>query len=342
MPCSFVRLLAVSLLLVFSQPAWAVRTDVVHLHNGDRITGEVKSLKRGKLEFKTDHMGTLFIEWADIREIVSATGQAVELTNGQRFYGSLDKPEGEEMMFVKTAEGTVGVNTLDVIAMYPVEAGFWERLDLDVSLGFSWDKGSNVGKYNLGLDTVYRRPQSITRAGFSTEITTQNETDSTTRANLSANHNIFKKSKRFTTYFGNMDHNDELGIDLRTMLGAGYGWVPIRSQRNWFSLAAGLDVNHEIPIIGEAETNLEGVGMLMYEYYKYSTPERSFKVNLFVFPSITDFGRWRADFSTDFSFEIVNDFFWKFELYASYDSAPISKEGASSDYGVTSSIAYKF
>jgi len=52
--------------------------------------------------------------------------------------------------------------------------------------------------------------------------------------------------------------------------------------------------------------------------------------------------RVAADLLTNFSFEIVNDFFWKFELFANYDSAPISKEGASSDYGVTSSIAYKF
>jgi hypothetical protein len=319
-----------------------VRTDVVYLHNGDRITGEVKSLKRGKLEFKTDHMGTLYIEWDDIQEVVSNTGQAVELTNGQRFYGPLEKPENTVMVYVKTDEGTVGVNTLDVIAMYPVEANFWERLDLEVSLGFSWDKGSNVGKYNLALDTTYRRPQTITRSGLSTEVTTQNEADSTTRANIYSNHNIFMPNKRFRTYFGNIDHNDELGIDMRAMLGAGYGWVPIRSQRNWFSLAAGLDVNHEIPIDGESETNLEGVGMLMYEYYKYSTPERSFKVNLFVFPSITDIGRWRADFNTDFSFEIVNDFFWKFAIFANYDSDPVSAEGATSDYGVNSSIAYKF
>jgi hypothetical protein len=61
-----------------------------------------------------------------------------------------------------------------------------------------------------------------------------------------------------------------------------------------------------------------------------------------IFPSITDFGRWRADFTTDFKFEIVNDFFWQFDFYANFDSDPISSEGASSDYGVTSSLAYKF
>ena len=45
---------------------------------------------------------------------------------------------------------------------------------------------------------------------------------------------------------------------------------------------------------------------------------------------------------TSFNFEIVNDFFWKLEFYANYDSDPISKEGASTDYGVTSSFGYKF
>jgi hypothetical protein len=63
---------------------------------------------------------------------------------------------------------------------------------------------------------------------------------------------------------------------------------------------------------------------------------------LTVFPSITDFGRWRANFSTDFRFELVEDLFWKLDFYLTYDSDPISQEGASSDYGVTSAVAYKF
>ena len=37
------------------------RTDVVTLANGDRITGEVVRLDRGRLEFKTDDIGTLYL-----------------------------------------------------------------------------------------------------------------------------------------------------------------------------------------------------------------------------------------------------------------------------------------
>jgi hypothetical protein len=342
MPRSLSKVSFFVFLLLAATAVQAERTDIVHLSNGDRVTGEIKGLSRGKLEFKTDHMGTVYIEWEDIAEIISTTGQSVELTNGQRFFGPLNKPEDSEMLIVSTAQGAVGVGTLDVVSMYPVEAGFWERLDINASLGFSWDKGSAVGKYNIGLDTEYRDPRFITRASLSSEVTTQEGRDDTTRASLNFTHKKFRRNKRYTDAFANITSNDELGIDARGLVGFGYGWVPIRSNHNWFMVGGGLSVNHEIPVEGDAETNLEAVAMLNYEYFRYSNPERKFTSQLVVFPSITDFGRWRADFVTDFRLEFVDDLFWVMEVYANYDSDPISTKASNSDYGVVSSLAYKF
>jgi hypothetical protein len=328
--------------LMYCGAALAERSDIVYLHNGDRVTGEVKGMERGLLEFKTDRMGTLYIEWEDIREIISKTGQSVELTNGQRFYGTLEKPAQGDMVLLDTDEGQVGLDSLDVITMYPVESDFWDRLDFSVSLGFSWDKASSVGKYNVGFDSEYRRPDTISRADFSTEVTTQENNSDTTRSVLNASHSKFLRNKRFRMYFGNMEHNDELGIDLRTLIGVGYGWVPIRSQHSWFLLGWGLDVNHEIPLIGESETNLEALFDLSYEYFRYTSPERALDIGLRVFPSLTSLGRVRADFNTTFRLEFVKDLFWSMELFVSYDSDPISEEGSSSDYGIISSLGYKF
>ena len=160
------------ILLVCSLPAWAEKTYLVFLKNGDRVTGEIKSLNRGILEVKTDHMGTVYIEWEDIEEVISNIGQSVELIDGQRLYGPLAKPESDDIVSVETENGTVGVNTLDIVEMYPVAAGFWNRLDLSARLGFSWDKGSSVGRYTLGIDSVYKDPNYVTRANFVTEVTT--------------------------------------------------------------------------------------------------------------------------------------------------------------------------
>jgi len=58
-------------LAMWTSPAAAQKTDVVTLQNGDRITGEIKRLDRGRLEYSTDDMGTLNIEWEEIDVLTS-------------------------------------------------------------------------------------------------------------------------------------------------------------------------------------------------------------------------------------------------------------------------------
>ena len=105
---------------------------------------------------------------------------------------------------------------------------------------------------------------------------------------------------------------------------------------------AGLDVNHEIPAEGNEETNFEGVLGVSYEYFKFAIPKKSFKSELTVYPSITGGSRVRAEFKTNFDIELVRDFFWVLGFYTSYDSKPISRDAATVDYGINSSLAYKF
>ncbi len=333
----------VILLGAYLSPGWAgPKTDVIYLNNGDRVTGEIKSMFRGKLEVSTDHMGTVLIDWSDIREVVSKSSQAVELANGVRFLGPLDKAAEADAVIINTEQGKVDVENQDIIAMYPVEAGFWDRLDISAKLGFTWDKSSNVGKANLGIDTVYRDVKFITRASFNTEITTQQNRDNSTRAVLNATHMRFLPNKKFRGFFGSMEQNDELGLDLRALVGGGYGWIPIRSQRSLFTLMAGLDVNYEIPSSGDAVTSVELVGSLSYDYFFYSHPERHFRVDLSVFPNLTESGRWRANLSSTFKVELFRDLYWDLSMYASYDNKPLAADAATSDYGVTSSLGYKF
>ena len=65
------------------------RTDVVTLANGDRITGEIVQLERGRLEFKTDDAGTLYLEWDKVSSLVATRLVEVLTTDGRRFLGSL-------------------------------------------------------------------------------------------------------------------------------------------------------------------------------------------------------------------------------------------------------------
>ena len=80
------------------------RTDVVTLANGDRITGEIGRLERGRLEFKTDDAGTLYLEWDKISRLVATRQVEVLTTDGRRFLGSLGQAQ-ERSIAVVTSDG---------------------------------------------------------------------------------------------------------------------------------------------------------------------------------------------------------------------------------------------
>ncbi|HET8698831.1 MAG TPA: hypothetical protein VFO94_15185, partial [Gammaproteobacteria bacterium] len=64
-------------------------TDVVTMRNGDRLTGEIKSLDRGKLSFETDATNTIQIEWDHVAALTSLQNFEVTLDDGRIFFGSL-------------------------------------------------------------------------------------------------------------------------------------------------------------------------------------------------------------------------------------------------------------
>jgi hypothetical protein len=70
-------------------PALAARTDVVVLRNGDRLTGELTELDRGRLTFKTDDVGTVAIEWDDVAGVTAAATFEVEDLDGRQYFGAL-------------------------------------------------------------------------------------------------------------------------------------------------------------------------------------------------------------------------------------------------------------
>jgi hypothetical protein len=335
-------------LMCFSTPGLADNTDVIIMDNGDRITGEVKGLVSGQLEIKTDYMGTVFIGWGDIRDLVSSSGQQIELSDGAHLVGTLDKSKSNtkdesELIIVHTDEGQIELNSASVVRMYPVGGDFWDRMDLSLNLGFNFDKSSSVGKYNFGADAIYRDPEFITMGKFSSELTTQDEVNNTKRVVLNLNHMSYLPNKRYKNYFGSMEQNDQLGIDLRTLIGAGYGWVPLSNGRNWFTVGVGLAANVEKPFDGsDSDANLEAVGTIRYQYYKRSIPERTLDVYFQVYPSLTQWGRVRADFIADARWEIVRDFFIGMELYTSYDGEPAALDGSEIDYGVRTTVGIKF
>ncbi len=336
------RLIIALLILTMSFNIYAAKTDIIILTNGDRLTGEIKGMDKGKLELSTDYMGTIYIDWLQIVDLISRTGQTVELNDGTRIYGPIVESESNKLLVQDPEKGPVIIDNSEVFIMYPVESNFWDRVDINASAGVSWDKGSSVGKFSFGLGFEMRDPQYLTRASLVTEITSQQEGEDTTRTKFDSSRLKFRKNKRFSGMLAEVERNDELDINMRVLAGGIYGSTVIRDQSNRLIIGGGLAATHEIPQTGDAVTSIESLGYIGFDYFRYTSPERTLTSVFKVFPSITQFGRVRANFDTTFNLEMVSDLFWKLSFYASYDSEPQSIGATRSDFGVNSSFAYEF
>jgi len=331
------------ILLFSSLTSYAIeRTDIVILNNGDRVTGEIKTLEAGLLELKTDTMGTVHIEWQYISELVSDKNQSVEVTDGRRWLGRLQKPAEGEYIVVHTAQGPVKLSLSEVVTVYPVAATFLDKVDLDMSLGFDYSKATDITNFNLAINFLHRSEKRLTEASLRSDITRQSEGDDQNRQELYLAQQFLRPEQKFRSWLVGLDSNDALGVDLRLYGGGAIGKYLTKTNNKWFSISGGLLATQENPNKAKTETNLEALGSARFRFFRYATPERSFDTTFSVFPSLTDFGRVRANLRSTFKLEFFTDLFWSMEFYATHDNQPLDVDAEKTDYGIITALGWSY
>ena len=331
------------ILLLGSLTSYAIeRTDIVILKNGDRVTGEIKSLEAGLLELKTDTMGVIRIEWRFISELVSDKNQSVEVADGRRWLGRLQKPSEGDHIVVSTNQGPIDLSPDEVVTVWPVAATFLDKVDLDMSLGFDYSKATDISNFNLGIDFLHRSKERLTEASLRSDITRQNVGEDQNRQELYLTQQFLQPDQKFRSWMVGLDSNDALDISLRLYAGGAIGKYLVKTNNKWFSVSGGLLATQENPTEAASEVNLEGLGSARFRFFRYATPERSFDTTVSVFPSITDFGRVRFTMRSTFKLEFYTDLFWSMELYATHDNQPLNVNAEKSDYGIITAVGWSY
>ena len=185
----FPILLLVALLSFCALPASAApKTDIVIFKNGDKLTGEIKSLRRGQLNLNNEATGTIGIEWDKVASVISNQKIQVETSNGTRYFGSLASSENISSITVVTNDGSRTLDTVVVIVMTPIEGGGIHALDVDLSVGYDFAKAGGVKHATLGVNMDYRSLIRIESLRFSTVLTDSSSQDASRRSNLAFQH----------------------------------------------------------------------------------------------------------------------------------------------------------
>lgn len=337
-------LLAMALSLAADDPAYAARTDVIVLKNGDHITGEVMQMKQAQLQVKTDDAGTLSIKWEKVASLTTAAQYDLTLRDSRRLFGRL-RPGAANAVDIVAEDGTVTtVQATEVVWFAQIKNLFWHRLDGSMDLGGSYTRSSGVADLAFDLDVQYRLPSYRYSASFSTNVTRQDqEADQTTsRYSLDLNYTKFLGHQWFVAPFALFESNRELGFTFRGTGALSVGRYVLQSNRAEVMVAGGAAAGREDPVDAASVLNVDALAAVDFSIFTYSYPTTRVDFGTLVFPSLDDPGRVRVNVQTRIKRELFHDFYVGLSGYDSYDNRPKAQHARTNDFGGSLSFGWTF
>lgn len=330
----FVILIIAGFLLV-GQNARAAKIDTIYLQQGDRITGEVKSLKNNYLNLKTNDVGTVSIKWNNIDSVKILSNMRIVLDEGQIFYGKLLTAGEDGKCYIWGNIGDPRLTPLaEIVMLSRLEDRIKDRFTGTLSSGFSYTKANDIMQLNLDATVSYLNGKNQYEASYDGNVTLQDTLDASERQSGKLTFRRLLPNNWFLVSELTGETNSEQNLDLRTSLAVGGGNSVVNSNRSTLRLAAAFQGSRELSA-GDTQNSLEGVAGLNYSLFVYDSPKITFNLTSKVSPSLSDPGRIRADVDSNISWEIFHDFYLKWTFYYSFDSKPLSETAAKNDWSVT-------
>jgi hypothetical protein len=324
------------------QPAAAehAKIDVIELTNNDRITGEIKGMDRGRLTVKTDALETVAIEWPKVRRVQSPFSYQVELTSGVRLLGIISSP-ADSQMYIADADQPTTVPMEEVARIIPIEAGFWQRLDGSISFGFSYTESDHRTQWSLNTTTDRRTPKFLTTVTFSSLLTRQQDEANQTRNTGTVLVARFLARHWFAGALAQLSENEELGLRLRSVTGAGIGRSLIQTPRTNVAVLGGAAYTHESYTEQSDQSRAEAVLGLEWDWFTFGDRETTITLSAQNYYGLSGPARFRSEVNASLSRKVFKDFTITGSLIESFDSSPPANE-RKNDLSLTIGVGWTF
>lgn len=314
--------------------------DSLILKTGDIIVGEIKSMDKGVITIETDYSKNDFtIEWSGIKEIYSNSVFLITLKDGRRING-LIRSQGDTKITITDAQGVKTEAILDdVVYLKGLKSDFWSRLKASVDVGLSLSKANNLKQLNVNTNFGYIADKWQLDLYFNILRSSQDSVSETKRLDAGITYKYFLPKDWYLLAAPSFLSNTEQALKLRTTGKLGVGKFLVHTNKAYWGMGGGLSFNNESFTNGTPKRNsLEAYAGT--ELNMFDIGDLSVLSSLYVFPSLTESGRFRSDFKLDTKYDLPLDFYLKLGLTLNYDNKPAAI-GKETDYIFTFTIGWE-
>jgi putative salt-induced outer membrane protein YdiY len=327
-----------SILLLLATAAAASAQDTVGMATGEKIVGEIISVKKDVLTMSTTYSDSDFkIEWDQVVAIDSARQFLIETFDGKRVSGSLKADASNKSVQV----GSVAVVLADVSAIQPLERTFWSRFETALDFGYSMTRANEAKQLTLGGTLLYRDEDVVDTVIGNVFSSSQSDATDTQRWNVGNDFRYLLGERWYANTGQDFLNSDEQGLDLRTTIGAGGGRYLLRSASQYLAVGTGLAWNREDYTDPAIETQDSTEAYIGTEFMTEKLKITDLITRFNYYPSLTIDDRYRINYTFDLDFNLPGDWYFRVSLFENYDSQP--PEGLSkNDWGWSNAFGFKF
>ncbi len=306
----------------------------VTLKNGDRLTGTILNVSDKKLTIKTEHAGTVTIDWDAVAQFSSEQPMVVTRTDKQVVSGAVNTKDSE--VVVTTPSGTQSIPMADVAVMRsPADQAAHEK-SLHPGMLEGWAGGGNFGlalargnsdTTNVALGFNAARPTTtdkwtIQAASLYSASTVDKVT--TTSANalggfIRYDRNLTKRLFAFGMFAGAYDRAQDLNERLSP--NGGLGYHAIATNVTTLDLLGGFGYTYEN--YSTVTNNL--INATIGDEFAYKlTPNTTVIQDFYFFPNLNGGGGYRGIFDFGLASKLYRAITWNLNFGDRYNSRPVA------------------
>lgn len=334
------KFLGLVLIILSFQTVWS-QNDTIKVKNGNVLYGEIKKLRAGVLTMETPYSDSDFtIEFSSVTEIKIQKMCFFVVTGGRRLTGYIKSESPNVFTFTDAAGNTETIPIQDLVILDELDSRFWKRISGNIDVSYNLTKANNASQFTVGGGLNYRGPKWISSFDISSLESRQDNVDNISRTDIKAD--IQRILPRNWYLLANYTYlsNTEQALEARNSIRAGAGRFLVLSNRLSWGLNAGFNFNFEnfsddTPDRESSELYL-GSTFDMFDFKDWRL-----KTNINVFPSLSESGRWRVDYTLDIKWDLPLDFYIKTNFQFNYDNRA-AVAGSEFDYIWTSGVGWSF
>jgi hypothetical protein len=341
-------ILAISGALVSARLEAKSKGDVVVMKNGDKFTGEIKTLENGVLYFKADYMvDSVQLDWARVERLESSDHFNVLFSSGQHVTGTIGAEPGKQEagsdFVVQSGGADIKARQSEVVKLAPVEDSFWAQLAGSIDYGFSFTGGSDTRQSSLSGSVEYRTEAWAARLNGSSVLNRESGAKKSGRNTLDLLYAKYVGPHWYAGVTASLLSSNQQDLTLRASGGGGIGRDFVRSGTASLSFLGAVVFSREQyseNTAVEPQKN-QAEALLGFFFSKYAFKKLQLTGQVVVYPNLTTLGRVRLSEDSNLQIQIVRNLYWKVSIYENYDSRP-PVTAPKNDFGTSTSVGWKF